>query len=69
MDMPALDDELSVTARAALEEYWKWKMAEAETRRARDAFNGLDRQVKSSERKVYLDARSRLDRELRDARR
>jgi hypothetical protein len=69
MNEPALDDELSVTARGALEEYQKWKVAEAEARRARDAFKGLERQVKSSERKVYLDARSRLDRELRDARR
>ena len=69
MDKPELDDELSVTARGALEEYWKWKVAEAEARRARDAFRGMDRQVKSSDRKAYLDARSRLDRELRDARR
>jgi hypothetical protein len=69
MDNPALDDELSVTARGALAEYRNWKVAEAEVQRARDAFRSLDRKVKSGERKVYLDARSRLDRELRDARR
>jgi hypothetical protein len=64
MDTPALDEGLSATARAALEEYRKWKVAEAEARRARAAFKGLDRKVKQSERKSYLDTRNSLDREL-----
>jgi hypothetical protein len=70
MDIPERGGELSVTAQAALQEYRNLKDAEAEVRRAGDAWRKLERQItQQAEWKAYKAARAELERELRRARR
>jgi hypothetical protein len=69
MNMPEHGKELSATAQAALQEYQNFKEAEAELRRARDAWRKLERQLTQEDRKAYEAARTDLDRDVRRARR